>query len=159
MHLGSSSRCLRLSPHPHGHLHVRLSSPLTLPFCFLLYLPPLFFFFLYLKSVVNLHSSANESMYSSDQFLFSTSCEPNAYDFEETSVEPYTELLDSPPLFPTKSLLRTPTTMTLHSKKCSTKYIEHKLFTLYEKSCLSVCRRRQCTIEQGDLLGIHGATR
>ena len=26
--------------------------------------------------------------------------------------------------------------------------------TLYEKTCLSVCRRRQCPIEQGDLLEI-----
>ena len=57
--------------------------------------------------------------------------------------------------FPTKSLLRTPTTMTLHSKTCSIKYIERKPITLYEKTCLSVCRRRrQCPIEQGDLLEI-----
>ena len=55
---------------------------------------------------------------------------------------------------PTKSLLRTPTTMTLHSKTCSTKHIERKSITLYEKTCLSVCRRRQCPIEQGDLLEI-----
>ena len=34
----------------------------------------------------------------SDEFL-STGYEPNAYDFKETSVEPYTELLDSPPFF------------------------------------------------------------
>ena len=43
---------------------------------------------------------------------------------------------------PTKCLLRTPTTMTLHSKTCSIKYIEGKSITLYEKTCLSVCRRR-----------------
>ena len=55
---------------------------------------------------------------------------------------------------PTKSLLRTPTTMTLHSKTCSTKYIERKPITLYEKTCLSVCRRRQCPIERGDPLEI-----
>ena len=53
---------------------------------------------------------------------------------------------------PTKSLLRTPTTMTLHSKTCSTKHIERKPITLYEKTCLSVCRRRQCPIERGDPL-------
>ena len=41
--------------------------------------------------------------------------------------------------------------MTLHSKTCSIKYIERKPATLYEKTCLSVCRR-QCPIEQGDLL-------
>ena len=55
---------------------------------------------------------------------------------------------------PTKSLLRTPTTMTLHSKTCSIKYIERKSITLYEKPCLSVCRRRQCSMEQGNLLEI-----
>ena len=38
---------------------------------------------------------------------------------------------------PTKSLLRTPTTMTLHSKTCSTNYIERKSITLYEKTSLS----------------------
>ena len=43
--------------------------------------------------------------------------------------------------------------MTLHSKTCTIKYIEHKPVTLYEKTCLSVCRR-QCPIEQGDLLEI-----
>ena len=56
---------------------------------------------------------------------------------------------------PTKSLLRTPTTMTLHSKTCSTKHIERKPITLYEKTFLSVCRRRrQCPIERGDPLEI-----
>ena len=44
--------------------------------------------------------------------------------------------------------------MTLHSKTCSTKHIERKTVTLYEKTCLSVCRRRQCPIEQGDPLEI-----
>ena len=42
--------------------------------------------------------------------------------------------------------------MTLHSKTCSIKNIERKSITLYEKTCLSVCRRRQCPIEQGNLL-------
>ena len=53
-----------------------------------------------------------------------------------------------------RSLLRSQTTMTLHSKTCSMKYIERKSITLYEKTCLSVCRRRQCPIEQGDPLEI-----
>ena len=53
---------------------------------------------------------------------------------------------------PTKSLLRTPTTMTLYSRICSIKYIERKSLTFYEKTCLSVCRRRQCPMEQGNLL-------
>ena len=54
---------------------------------------------------------------------------------------------------PTKSLLRTPTTMTLHSKTCSTKHIERKPITLYEKTCLSVCRRRQCPTERSRPVG------
>ena len=53
---------------------------------------------------------------------------------------------------PTKSLLRTPTTMTLHSRICFAKHTEHMPITLYEKTCLSVCRRRQCPIERGDPL-------
>ena len=44
--------------------------------------------------------------------------------------------------------------MTLHLKTCSIKYIERKPITLYEKTCLSVCRRRQCPIERGDPLEI-----
>ena len=59
-------------------------------------------FLSHLKFVVNLHTPLNESMHLSDEFLFSTGCEPNANDFKEISVEPYTELLDSPPLFSDK---------------------------------------------------------
>ena len=39
--------------------------------------------------------------------------------------------------------------MTKHSKTCSTKHIERKPITLCEKTCLSVCRRRQCPTERG----------
>ena len=38
----------------------------------------------------------------SDEFYLHTGYEPNVYDFKETSVEPYTELLDSPPFFSDK---------------------------------------------------------
>ena len=55
---------------------------------------------------------------------------------------------------PTKSLLRTPTTMTLHSRMCFTKHTEHMPITLHGKTCLSVCRRRQCPIERSDPLEI-----
>ena len=55
---------------------------------------------------------------------------------------------------PTKSLLRTPTTMTLHSRVCFAKLAEYIAITLHEKTCLSVCRRRRCSTEQGDLLEI-----
>ena len=43
--------------------------------------------------------------------------------------------------------------MTLHAKTCSIKYIERKPITLNEKTCLSVCRRRQCPIELERLVG------
>ena len=38
-------------------------------------------------------------MDSTDEFSLSTGYEPKAYDFYETSVEPYMQLLDSPALF------------------------------------------------------------
>ena len=41
-------------------------------------------------------------MDSTDETYSLTSYEPNAYDFNETSVEPYMQLLDSPPLFSDK---------------------------------------------------------
>ena len=44
--------------------------------------------------------------------------------------------------------------MTLHSKTCSTKHTEYMSIIVYEKTCLSVCRRRQCPIEHGDPLEI-----
>ena len=81
---------------------VRLSSPLTLPFYFLHFLTSLIFFLQFLKFVVNLHTPPNESMDSTDEFSLSTGYEPKAHDFYETSVEPYMQLLDSPPLFSDK---------------------------------------------------------
>ena len=41
-------------------------------------------------------------MDSTDEFSLSTGYEPKAYEFYETSVEPYMQLLDSPPLFSDK---------------------------------------------------------
>ena len=41
-------------------------------------------------------------MDSTDEFSVSTGYEPKAYNFNETSVEPYMQLLDSPPLFSDK---------------------------------------------------------
>ena len=99
MHLGSS---LSLSCHLHGHPCVCGLFSLILPFYFLLYLPPLFLFLNYMKSEVNLHNSCNESVDASDELLLSTGYEPKAHDFKETSVEPYVQLLDSPPLFSNK---------------------------------------------------------
>ena len=67
------------------------------------------------------------------------------YDFKETSVEPYTELLNSPPFFSDKGF------PTLHSRVCFAKLTEYTAITLNEKTWLSVCRR-QCPTERGDLL-------
>ena len=55
-----------------------------------------------MKSVVNLRNSCNESVDASDELLLSTGYEPKAHDFYETSVEPFVQLLDSPPLFSNK---------------------------------------------------------
>ena len=103
MHRDSSSM-FAPSRHLHVHGHPCVLFTLILPFYFLLYLPLLLFLFLnYLKSVVNLHNSCNESMDSTDEFSLSTGYEPKAHDFYETSVEPYVQLLDSPPLFSDKA--------------------------------------------------------
>ena len=75
---------------------------LTLPFYFLHFLTSLIFFLQFLKFVVNLHTPPNEGMDSTDEISVSTGYEPKAYDFNETSVEPYMQLLDSPPLFSDK---------------------------------------------------------
>ena len=93
---------LSLSCHLHGHPHACGLYTLILPFYFLLYLPPLSLFLNYLKSVINLHNSCNESMDSTDEFSLSTSFEPKAHDFYDSLVEPYVQLLDSPPLFSNK---------------------------------------------------------
>ena len=88
------------SHHLHVHGHPCVLFTLILPFYFLLYLPPLF----PLPQIpeVNLHNSCNESVDASDEFSLSTGYEPKAHDFYETSVEPYMQLLDSPPLFSNK---------------------------------------------------------
>ena len=52
--------------------------------------------------MVNLHNSFNEGVDASDDLLLSTGYEPKAHDFYETTVEPYVQLLDSPPLFSNK---------------------------------------------------------
>ena len=55
-----------------------------------------------MTSVVNLHNSCNEGVDASDDLLLSTGYEPKAHDFYEATVEPYVQLLDSPPLFSNK---------------------------------------------------------
>ena len=98
------AQVMSLSHHPHVHVHVSVSPRLALPFYITHSLPHSFHFLLHLKFVDYnlLRTPHKEGMDLSDEFLLSTGYEPNAYDFEETSVEPYTELLDSPPLFSDK---------------------------------------------------------
>ena len=150
------AQVMSLSSHPHVHVHAIVSPRLALSFFFTHFLPHSFNFLLHLKFVDYnlLRTPHNESMDLSDDFLLSTGYEPNAYDFKETSVEPYTELLNRRRSSPTESLLRTPTTMTLHSRVCFAKLTEYIAITLYEKTCLSGCCRRQCPIERGDPLEI-----
>ena len=93
-------------------------------------------------------------MDASDDLLLSTGYEPKAHDFYETTVEPYVQLLDSPPLFSNKVSSADPDYDDATLEDMLIKYIERKSITLYEKACLSVCRRRQCPIEQGNLLEI-----
>ena len=96
------AQVMSLSHHPHVHVHVSVSPRLALPCYFPHFLPHSFYFLLHLKFADNLRTPPKESMDLSDEFLLSTGYEPNAYDFKETSVEPYTELLDSSPLFSDK---------------------------------------------------------
>ena len=74
---------------------------LIFPFIFyLLHFFPQFFHFLEGRSEP-VHS-AKKGMDSLDESYSHTGCEPNAYDFKETSVESYTELLTSPPVLSDK---------------------------------------------------------
>ena len=104
----SSAHALRLKTFESFHVISMVMSmwvvllDLTLPFYFLHFLTSLIFFLQFLKFVVNLHTPPNESMESTDEFSLSTGYEPKAYYFNETSVEPYMQLLDSPPLFSDK---------------------------------------------------------
>ena len=128
------------------------------PFYFPHFLPHPFHFLLHLKFVdyLNLLRTPHKvSMDLSDEFLLTTGYEPNAYDFKETSVEPYTSSWTRRRSSPKKSLLRTPTTVTLHSRICFTKHTVYIAITLHEKTCLSVCRR-QCPIERGDPVETEG---
>ena len=98
------------------------------------------------------HTPHNESMDLSDEFYFRTSYEPNACDFKETSVEPYTELLDSPPFFSDKGF---PADAENDDAALEGMLREaHRVHShqSHEKTCLSVCRRRQCPTERRDLL-------
>ena len=93
------AQVMSLSLHPHGHVHVspHLDSPFLIPS--LPHAPSL------LPPAPEVrrqpvHTAQRE--HGLHEFLLSTGYEPNAYDFNETSVEPYMQLLDSPSLFSDK---------------------------------------------------------
>ena len=134
----------------------RFSSPCSPFFTFLHFLPHSSHFLLHMKVVDYnlLRTPHKEGMDLSDEFLLSTGYEPNAYDSMRLLSSPTRSSWTRRRSSPTKSLLRTPTTMTLHSRVCFAKLTEYIAITLYEKTCLSVCRRRQCPIERGDPLEI-----
>ena len=77
-HRGSSSTCLRLSHHPHGHPRACVLFTLTLPFYLLLFLPPLFLFLTYMKSMVNLQNSAKEGVGNTDVPFLPTEIDVNS---------------------------------------------------------------------------------
>ena len=97
------AQVMSLSHHPHVHVHVSVS-PRFCSSYFPHFLPHSFHFLLHLMFVEYnlLRTPHKECMDLSDEFILTTCYEPNAYDFKQTSVEPYTELLDSPPLFSDK---------------------------------------------------------
>ena len=99
-HRGSSHESCVCHPcHPHVH---EVSVSLR-PCSHLFTSRTSFHLFLHLKLVDNLlRTPHKESMDLSDESYSDTGYEPNAYDFKETAVEPYIELLDSPPLFSDK---------------------------------------------------------
>ena len=79
---------------------VRFSLDIDLSILLILYLSHLLshsFHLLTLKLVEYLCTSPKKGMASIDETYSLTGCEPNAYDFKETYVESYTELLTSPP--------------------------------------------------------------
>ena len=91
-------------------------------------------------------------MDSLDETYSLTGYEPNAYDFKETYVASYTELLTSPCRSPSKGFPRTPSTMTPRSRICCVKLTEYMSITLNEEGL--VCRSVVvlCPKELGDLL-------
>ena len=140
------SRCLSLSHHPHGHLHVSVSPRVDSLFLFPA-LPHVPYLLPPVPEVCGKPAHSAKREYGLHRRVLP---------LHRLWAQGLRLLRDLSRALHTKALLRTPTTMTLHSKTCSTKHIERKPITLYEKTCLSVCRRRQCPIERGDPLEIEG---
>ena len=125
--------CFITSTYPHIHVHVNVTPRLTLTFYFTQFRTHSLHFLLHLKFVDILRIPSKKSMDLFDEFLLSTGYESNADDFEETSVEPTRSSWTRRRPCPTKSLLRTPTTMTLHSRVCIAKLTEYIAIILLEK--------------------------
>ena len=144
------AQVMSLSHHPHVHVHVYVSVSLrfALPFDFPHFLPHSFHFLLHLKFVDNLRTPPKESMDLSDEFSSQQVMSPAPTTSRRPQSSPARSSWTRRRSSPTKSLLRTPTT--LHSRVCFAKVTEYIAITLYEKTCLSVRRRRQCPIERGN---------
>ena len=100
------AQAMSLSFHPHGHVHVSVSLRFALTFHFTHFLPHSFHFTppaLEVRRTTTCCALRTKRVCDlSDEFLLSTGYEPKAHDFYETTVEPYVQLLDSPPLFSNK---------------------------------------------------------
>ena len=101
-HRGSRAQVLSLSPLTHGHVHASVSLHFDSPFLFPA-LPHAPFLLPPAPEVRRqpVHSAQREYD-STDELSLSTGCEPNAYDFNETSVEPHMQLPDPLPPFSDK---------------------------------------------------------
>ena len=144
-HTRTVAQEMSLSHQPHVHVHVSVSPRLALPFVF----PALPAALLPLPLALEVRRLPEPAVHSTRRVygLFwrvTTSRRPQSSPTRSS----WTRRRSSP----TKSLLRTPTTMTLHSRICFTKHTEHMPITLYEKTCLSGCRRCHCPIKRGDPL-------
>ena len=149
------AQVMSLSSHPHVHVHVSVSPRLALPFYFTHFLPHSFHFLPALE-VRRLQPAALRTKRvwtcltsSSSPQVMSPKPTTSRRPPSSPTRSSWTRCRSSP----TKSLLRTPTTMTLHSRVCFAKLTEYIAITLYEKTCLSVCRR-QCPTERCDPLEI-----
>ena len=130
---GSSPRCVRHSSHTHALMmcavllrHWSLYSLHLLP-----HAPPVALFPLpHLEARrVLVHFAQKKDMASIDETYSFAGYEPNAYDFKETSVESYTELLTSPPFLFKQGFPGTPSTIALSSRVCFVKLTEYTAIT------------------------------
>ena len=86
-------------------------------------------------------------MVSIDETYSLTGYEPNAYDFKETYVESYTELLTSSPFFSKQGFPED-----AEYDDAALEDMLREAQRVHEKTCLSVSRGRLCRKERSDML-------